>query len=51
MGGGGNLKGSWLGVVDMLTEPEVWMIDETSFPKAGVVCQVGVARQYWAPCR
>lgn len=32
-------------VVDMLTEPEVWMIDETSFPKAGAA-SVGVARQY-----
>jgi SRSO17 transposase len=32
-------------VVDRLTEPEVWMIDETSFPKAGQA-SVGVARQY-----
>src|SRR5450631_4921961 len=32
-------------VVDILTEPEVWMIDETSFPKAGAA-SVGVARQY-----
>jgi SRSO17 transposase len=32
-------------VVDLLTEPEVWMIDETSFPKAGA-SSVGVARQY-----
>jgi SRSO17 transposase len=32
-------------VVDILTEPEVWMIDETSFPKAGEA-SVGVARQY-----
>ena len=32
-------------VVDLLTEPEVWMIDETSFPKAGDA-SVGVARQY-----
>lgn len=32
-------------VVDLLTEPEVWMIDETSFPKAGEA-SVGVARQY-----
>lgn len=32
-------------VVDTLTEPEVWMIDETSFPKAGSA-SVGVARQY-----
>jgi SRSO17 transposase len=32
-------------VVDLLVEPEVWMIDETSFPKAGDA-SVGVARQY-----
>ena len=32
-------------VVDLLAEPEVWMIDETSFPKAGDA-SVGVARQY-----
>ena len=32
-------------VVDTLTEPEVWMIDETSFPKAGTA-SVGVARQH-----
>lgn len=32
-------------VVDLLSEPEVWMIDETSFPKAGEA-SVGVARQY-----
>jgi SRSO17 transposase len=32
-------------VVDLLAEPEVWMIDETSFPKAGAA-SVGVARQY-----
>jgi SRSO17 transposase len=32
-------------VVDLLAEPEVWMIDETSFPKAGEA-SVGVARQY-----
>jgi len=32
-------------VVDLLAEPEVWMIDETSFPKAGNA-SVGVARQY-----
>ena len=32
-------------VVDLLTEPEVWMIDETSFPKTGNA-SVGVARQY-----
>jgi len=31
--------------VEMLSEPEVWMIDETSFPKAGQA-SVGVARQY-----
>jgi len=31
--------------VDLLAEPEVWMIDETSFPKAGEA-SVGVARQY-----
>jgi len=29
-------------VVDLLAEPEVWMIDETSFPKAGDA-SVGVA--------
>ena len=32
-------------VVDLLVEPEVWMIDETSFPKAGSA-SVGVTRQY-----
>ena len=32
-------------MVDLLSEPEVWMIDETSFPKAGEA-SVGVARQY-----
>src|SRR5665647_171356 len=32
-------------MVDLLTEPEVWMIDETSFPKAGDA-SAGVARQY-----
>ena len=32
-------------MADLLAEPEVWMIDETSFPKAGDA-SVGVARQY-----
>lgn len=32
-------------VVELLSEPEVWMIDETSFPKAGEA-SVGVGRQY-----
>lgn len=32
-------------MIDLLSEPEVWMIDETSFPKAGEA-SVGVARQY-----
>lgn len=32
-------------MVDLRTEPEVWLIAETSFPKAGAA-SVGVARQY-----
>jgi SRSO17 transposase len=34
-----------LKVADSLSEPEVWMLDETAFPKAGNA-SVGVGRQY-----